>query len=171
MNSIILSSIVLLGFSVHSEGTLWSLADSNGSSSDAFDFDYYGERYQFCQASFGSASTFYTGTKLVNEAECRFPIKSSGSVNGSTTFKLLTLLGQEETSWKYGTRNEVPDNAIPCEDQDIENCFLGVSVYSDGICREAPGKISASHNMIYMQVKGKFYRCPFYFYLTTTMNP
>ncbi|TRY75304.1 hypothetical protein TCAL_15669 [Tigriopus californicus] len=130
MNSIILSSIVLLGFSVHSEGTLWSLADSNGSSSDA-----------------------------------------SGSVNGSTTFKLLTLLGQEETSWKYGTRNEVPDNAIPCEDQDIENCFLGVSVYSDGICREAPGKISASHNMIYMQVKGKFYRCPFYFYLTTTMNP
>lgn len=170
MNSII--CIVLFGVFVQSQGALWSLADSNDSEK-AFEFKYYNNHYQFCQASHGSASTFYTGTKKVEETECQFPIKSSASVNASSTFKLLTLLGQEETSWKYGNRDEVPDNAIPCEDEDIEDCFLGVSIYSDGICKESPGKISANDNMIYMQVKGKFYRCPFFFYLTTTteINP
>ena len=57
----------------------------------------------------------------------------------------------------------------------LGNCYLGVSLYSDGICDESIGKIDAKEGMIYMSVNdNKPYQlseCPFYMYLTVKESP
>lgn len=47
------------GIAVQSQGALWSLADSNDSEK-AFEFKYYNNHYQFCQASHGVSSHYFS---------------------------------------------------------------------------------------------------------------
>ena len=52
-----------------------------------------------------------------------------------------------------------------------DQCYLGVSLYSDGICHEGIGKINTEKGLIFMsknhhQKEVKI--CPFYMYLTST---
>ena len=44
--------------------------------------------------------------------------------------------------WKWAYPGDIPDHAVRCEDTDLGECYLGVSMYSDGICQEFTGKIS-----------------------------
>ena len=58
----------------------------------------------------------------------------------------------------------------------LGNCYLGVSLYSDGICDESIGKIDAKEGMIYMSVNNwnkpyQLSECPFYMYLTVKVSP
>jgi len=53
----------------------------------------------------------------------------------------------------------------------IGNCYLGVSLYSDGICEESTGKIDTKEGMIFMSIDKKLSECPFYMYLTVKEAP
>ena len=74
--------------------------------------------------------------------------------------------------WKWAYYGDIPENAVPCADTTMSkgNCYLGVSMYSDGICRESTGKIDAKEGMIYMSVDDELSECPFYMFLTVK-NP
>ena len=52
----------------------------------------------------------------------------------------------------------------------IGDCYLGVSLYSDGICREIVGKINPSKGLIHMSQDQEAFICPFFLYLTVTME-
>ena len=57
---------------------------------------------------------------------------------------------------------------VPCSDPDIPRgqCYLGRSVYSDGICDgKAVGKINLQQGLIYTVRKGQRQTCPFYMML------
>ena len=75
--------------------------------------------------------------------------------------------------WKWAYPGEIPKNAVPCDDTQMggpQNCYLGVSLYSDGICVESIGKIDPTENKIHMSIltseQKKSEWCPFYMYLT-----
>ena len=72
----------------------------------------------------------------------------------------------EETEMKWAYPENVPKNAVRCDDTQLGGtCFLGVSMYSDGLCEENIGKID-KNGKIHMNIKGKYDWCPFYMYLT-----
>lgn len=76
---------------------------------------------------------------------------------------------RDKLGWEWAYHGEVPANAIACEDTHLggsNNCYLGVSMYSDGICKEAIGKIEAEEGMIHMSVNRESHICPFFLYLT-----
>ena len=68
--------------------------------------------------------------------------------------------------WKWAYYGDIPENAVACDDNSLENCYLGVSMYSDGICRESIGKIDANEGMIHFSMNREPYMCPFFMYLT-----
>ncbi|XP_023329266.1 uncharacterized protein LOC111701988 isoform X2 [Eurytemora carolleeae] len=111
----------------------------------------------------------------------------SGKVVSSAEFLLLTSTSTEVVDWKYCTNP--PDTAINC---DLQNgptketfltfllsmlshflpffkvsidgdCYLGQSVYSDGICHESLGPIQGG--VVNMVIRDKVSRCPFKLYL------
>ena len=51
--------------------------------------------------------------------------------------------------WKWAYYGDIPENAVPCADTAMSkgNCYLGVSMYSDGICQESTGKIITAHGV------------------------
>ena len=71
--------------------------------------------------------------------------------------------------WKWAYQGDIPENAVPCDDTQMggtPNCFLGVSLYSDGICEESIGKIDMTKNKIHMSLEKKADWCPFYMFMT-----
>ena len=85
--------------------------------------------------------------------------------------QVLVLNQGDEMRWKWAYPGEIPENAVPCDDSQMggpPNCFLGVSLYSDGICVESIGKINPTENKIHMSLisEKKSEWCPFYMYLT-----
>lgn len=71
--------------------------------------------------------------------------------------------------WKWAYYGDIPENAVACDDMLLggqENCYLGVSLYSDGICRESIGKIDVGDGMMHFSIDQEAYMCPFYMYLT-----
>ncbi|XP_023329267.1 uncharacterized protein LOC111701988 isoform X3 [Eurytemora carolleeae] len=87
----------------------------------------------------------------------------SGKVVSSAEFLLLTSTSTEVVDWKYCTNP--PDTAINCDLQvSIDgDCYLGQSVYSDGICHESLGPIQGG--VVNMVIRDKVSRCPFKLYL------
>ena len=87
-------------------------------------------------------------------------------------FQLLTLSEGDEMSWKWAYPGDIPPNAVRCADTQIEDeCYLGVSLYSDGICLELGGKIDTNGRMIHMTMNREPHRCPFFMYLTIKEAP
>ena len=93
--------------------------------------------------------------------------------------QVLGLVEGEVMGWGWASYGEVPSHAVPCydnvspstisdgqEDANSNTCYLGVSMYSDGICSEAPGKIEMAENMIKMSIGRKQFECPFFMFLT-----
>ena len=83
--------------------------------------------------------------------------------------QILAYDKQEQFAFTYpATMTSIPSNAVVCKDADIPEgmCFFGKSVYSDSICDEMIGKINAADGLIYMAVKGRVERCPFFQFLT-----
>ena len=64
----------------------------------------------------------------------------------------------EEIAWKWAYKGQIPENAVPCDDTQLggtSNCFLGQSLYGDGICQESIGKIDPVEDKIHMTKKGR----------------
>eukprot|EP00095_Tigriopus_kingsejongensis_P005681 maker-scaffold2905_size11406-snap-gene-0.2 protein:Tk05681 transcript:maker-scaffold2905_size11406-snap-gene-0.2-mRNA-1 annotation:"hypothetical protein LOTGIDRAFT_238094" len=136
---------------------------SNGFPANTYGFDYYSKTYYFCQTlDYDGHARF--GTLLSTENACSFANVEHNQVHSSDTFQVLTLGPGEVTSWIYSD-TVVPNNAVPCQDIETNACHIGVSVYGDGICREAPGKIFNQTNMVHMQISQAVYKCPFHSYL------
>ena len=55
---------------------------------------------------------------------------------------------------------------IYLDDQMGEDCYLGASMYSDGICEEHIGKINPTKGLIHMSKGRQPFMCPFFMYLT-----
>ena len=61
----------------------------------------------------------------------------------------------------------VPPNAVSCLDVDLPDCYLGHTVYGDGLCAEKIGKASPdAERVYYTSADGEdFYKCIFVMYL------
>jgi len=120
----------------------------------------------------------FTGTITEGTTVCQYVNTETQDVQVSSTYKVLTRSEGDETGWKWAYYGDIPENAVPCADSlmDEGNCYLGVSLYSDGICDESIGKIDAKEGMIYMSVNNwnkpyQLSECPFYMYLTVKVSP
>ena len=85
--------------------------------------------------------------------------------------QVLTLNEGDEMAWKWAYIGDIPANAVSCDDSVLggdDNCYLGVSMYSDGICRESIGKISADEGLIHFVMNQRPFMCPFFLYLTVS---
>ncbi len=81
--------------------------------------------------------------------------------------QVLSLTNGEVMGWGWAPYGEIPRDSVPCDDSALgsNNCFLGVSLYSDGICEEAVGKIDFDEAMIGMTYNRRPFHCPFFLYL------
>lgn len=121
----------------------------------------------FCQVFDIEQQKAFTGT-ITDEGEnvCQFVDTSNDEVGVSSDFEVLTLGKGDELGWKWAYPGDIPDHAVRCEDTDLGECYLGVSMYSDGICQEFSGKISPKDGLIYMSLDREPDICPFFMYLT-----
>ena len=65
-------------------------------------------------------------------------------------------------------RHRVPANAVPCPGTDATTsaCYLGRSVYGDGICDEGVGMVDVEEGLLHLIVRGEKSVCPFFQFLT-----
>jgi len=142
--------------------------------------DYFGyfppnsyDSIQFCRVNDNANKQTFTGTILNGEKSCDYiDFQDGEQVRSSNVYEVLTSSKKENLSWVWAYADGIPANAIPCTDKgDQDQCYLGVSLYSDGICHEGIGKINTEKGLIFMsknhhQKEVKI--CPFYMYLTST---
>lgn len=131
----------------------------------------FGTPIHFCQAVDNVSGQLFTGTFNEGESVCTFVDTETKEIGISKHFEVLVLNQGDEMRWKWAYPGEIPENAVPCDDSQMggpPNCFLGVSLYSDGICVESIGKINPTENKIHMSLisEKKSEWCPFYMYLT-----
>lgn len=88
---------------------------------------------------------------------------------------MLSLSPGDEIGWKWAAFGDVPANAVHCgaggtlmeaNSNNNNNCYLGVSLYSDGICSESIGKIDLAEGLMYMSIGRESFVCPFFMFLT-----
>lgn len=86
----------------------------------------------------------------------------------SFIFQIL-VEGNDEAphDWKYNWENSelIPEGAFKCTDEGIDNCYLGLSLYGDGVCDEGIGNIDASERIHIFPTHQEKAKCPFYLYL------
>eukprot|EP00088_Acartia_fossae_P018965 TRINITY_DN21001_c0_g1_i5.p1 TRINITY_DN21001_c0_g1~~TRINITY_DN21001_c0_g1_i5.p1 ORF type:complete len:173 (+),score=21.19 TRINITY_DN21001_c0_g1_i5:30-521(+) len=125
------------------------------------------DKKNFCMFTEGDKE--YIGTVSQGQSGCQGLLRTGSKVKISDSFKSLTKDGNEKIGWKYCTGHKKPTRAIPCDDSKAlgaGDCFLGESVYGDGICHEELGFIQG--RFVYMIHNGKKSRCPFRLYLVET---
>lgn len=122
----------------------------------------------FCQVYDRKLAKAFTGTISEGEKVCQFVDTSNEKVRVSSDYEVLTLDKGDEVGWKWAYPKTVPINAVSCDDSVLgpSNCYLGVSMYSDGICQESSGKISPDEGLIHMSMDREYELCPFFMYLT-----
>ena len=93
---------------------------------------------------------------------------AGGVEKEGTEFEVLVRLESEkEHGWKYHSPRDphVPEDAVKCQHPGIEACYLGLSLYGDGVCDEGIGTIDQKARMMTFPRDGEVRRCPFYMYL------
>ena len=93
---------------------------------------------------------------------------ASGVEKEGTEFEVLVRqVSEGEHKWKYHNPRDpgVPEDAVTCQQPGIEACYLGLSLYSDGICDEGIGTIDQRARMMSFPRDGRVRRCPFFMYL------
>merc|ERR1719350_743825 len=128
---------------------------------------------QFCRVHDNVNKQTFTGTISNGEKSCDYIYFQDGEqVRGSNVYEVLTSSKNENLSWVWSYADEIPANAIPCTDHQLgDQCYLGVSLYSDGICHEGIGKINSEKGLIFMSKNHQEVKlCPFYMYLTSTVT-
>ncbi|ESP01911.1 hypothetical protein LOTGIDRAFT_238094 [Lottia gigantea] len=118
----------------------------------------------FCEVFNAAKDSYITGTMEKSAKTCEYEL--DGKYKSSSTYNVLTTQPGFQSSWKYSDKF-VPSGAIKCN-QGV-NCYIGQSVYGDGICSELPGKIFYNpvlkRSQMIMVKDGKVYKCPFTTYL------
>merc|ERR1712025_25286 len=126
---------------------------------------------------------FLIGHLVEGREDC---IYTDGQTAGSADkgFQVLTIantetLSSESLGWKFLPRDDSPpENGVPCdlEGEGDQACYLGMAVYSDGICVEALGFIDLEEKKVFMaqwdsSMSGVVLKtCPFYIYLVIEDN-
>ncbi len=73
----------------------------------------------------------------------------------------------EHVKWQVSARDgRVPHGAVDCDDADVGSCFLGKSMYGDGICEKGLGKIDVDANTLHLVKRGKMHKCPYFAFVT-----
>ena len=93
---------------------------------------------------------------------------ADGVEKEGTEFEVLVRLDSEKShDWKYSDPRApaVPEDAVTCQHPGIEACYLGLSLYGDGVCAEGIGTIDQTARMVSFPRDGQVQRCPFYMYL------
>ncbi|KAK6173943.1 hypothetical protein SNE40_017309 [Patella caerulea] len=119
--------------------------------------------YYFCEVVVSSkGGQRIPGTLKPTDNSCKYEV--DGAVKSSTVFNVLVNPSGASVKWKYvSPRAGVPVGAVKCHEGD--NCYLGQSIYGDGICEELPGKIFSGQTQMIMTNDKKVFRCPFKMYL------
>merc|ERR1712059_39749 len=118
------------------------------------------EDYYFCRVG------DKVGHLKANDKTCVYP--GDGSAATSKTFDVLVAAKDDVLGWKYS--KTPPASAVDCNlgNRKELNCYLGQSVYSDGICVEYLGYIEygPKYGSIYMATRyDEIETCPFFMFL------
>lgn len=148
----------------HSESYNWVDAPKGVVPLGTYEFELYHEVHHFCEAR-DDEGQLHTGTFTNKEKICVYVNVKEKRVESSDKFQVLTLDPNEKAVWKH-TETEIPANAVPCDDKESEECYLGMAFYSDGLCQQAPGKVFLKMHRIFMHIGPKLAICPFFNYLT-----
>merc|ERR1712055_204930 len=123
--------------------------------------------YYFCRVEV-KPNSFSVGHLGADDTTCVYP--GDGIAESSDKFQVLVRASNDNLGWKY-SRTPV-EGAVDCSLQEIlgnskeSDCYLGQSVFSDGICVEDLGYIAASEGRIYMADRSDTINtCPFYLFL------
>ncbi|KAK6172050.1 hypothetical protein SNE40_018014 [Patella caerulea] len=102
--------------------------------------------FYFCEVTTAEGQKI-PGTLKSTDNSCKY--ESNGSVTSSTEFSILSNPNGAKIDYKYRPANKPPPSgAVKCNEGSY--CFLGKSVYNDGICEELPGKIVAPRGQLIM---------------------
>ena len=106
----------------------------------------------------------YTGVHRNSENVCKYI--ADGVEREGAEFELLVRPDSEkEHDWKYHSGSNIPESAVTCEHAGIEECYLGLSLYGDGVCTEGIGTIDQKARMMSFPRDGRIHRCPSFMYL------
>ncbi|KAK6173944.1 hypothetical protein SNE40_017310 [Patella caerulea] len=105
--------------------------------------------------------------KPPDNSSCKY--EEDAVVKSSTVFNVLVNPGGTALKWVYRSplMTGVPAGAVKCHEGD--NCYLGQSVHSEGICAELPGKIFSDQTQMIMTNDKGIFKCPFKMYFVETM--
>merc|ERR1712179_496290 len=118
------------------------------------------KNFYFCRVE--EAGSYIVGHLEAGKKQCAYP--RQGKTARTDKFKVLVTSGK--LGWRYG--GSPPTGAVDCElTKQNSDCYLGQSVYSDGICHEDLGFITPSIRRITMadRTGAEVSTCPFFFFL------
>ncbi|KAK6172051.1 hypothetical protein SNE40_018015 [Patella caerulea] len=101
---------------------------------------------------------------VTNNGKCEYEV--DGEVKSSSSYNVLVRPEGVHTGWKYSS-GQPPVGAVKCHEG--SQCYLGMSIYTDGLCEELPGKIFADKKQMIMTSGEKVYKCPSKLYLVEKM--
>ncbi len=77
---------------------------------------------------------------------------------------MLTASPGEKYRFVYSA--DAPSSAVSCGDDGDGSCFLGASIYGDGICEEGVGTVDADEGIVTTANRwDEAVKCPFVMYL------
>ncbi|TRY72587.1 hypothetical protein TCAL_00169 [Tigriopus californicus] len=165
MNTVLASVCFVLVGLVNSGWTLqWESADQ-GIPRNTYIHDVFGgpESFYFCRGM-DATGHLRTGTMSKGQTACGLVGYESNIANYANSFEVLTISPGDKIGSKYHSRGDpIPQNAIPCMDFGTNQCFLGESVYNDGLCVEMPGKVYVDRERVLMNYKGQMKTCGSFF--------
>ena len=140
-----------------------------GLESVAVHYEYHHDDYYFCQEEDPERGIL---DGAVNKDTEICEIIFGDEIIQTQHFKVLKLSPDEtESHFEHETEDHpIPKGAVPCQDKDVPKgkCFLGQSVYTEGICWEGLGKINTEEHLIHMTFNGTETVCPFFMFLVTS---
>uniref|UniRef100_A0A0K2U0Z6 Uncharacterized protein n=1 Tax=Lepeophtheirus salmonis TaxID=72036 RepID=A0A0K2U0Z6_LEPSM len=169
------TSIFLLSLSSSAFSVKWIEAQNGEIPENAVKFKHSYTEYTntvYCRAKDEESDNLHSGIMHEGEEACEYPIVSSNSVAYASEYEILSLDdSKDRIQFRFRLPGEpVPPGAVKCHDDEIEDCYFGRSMYSDGICEEELGKIDPSSELIYVAAYKEVHACPFFLYLTDSAS-
>ncbi|CAB4062490.1 unnamed protein product [Lepeophtheirus salmonis] len=146
------TSIFLLSLSSSAFSVKWIEAQNGEIPENAVKFKHSYTEYTntvYCRAKDEESDNLHSGIMHEGEEACEYPIVSSNSVAYASEYEILSLDdSKDRIQFRFRLPGEpVPPGAVKCHDDEIEDCYFGRSMYSDGICEEELGKIDPSSEL------------------------
>lgn len=122
------------------------------------------QKHYFCRVKNQNSNTqeFIVG-HMKGVSGCKYP--NAGQSETSQVFQILVEESDDILDWKYIGRGKPHSQAVPCDlITSGGDCYLGQSVYSDGICIEQVGFINTRDQLVVMAYNQEVRSCPFFSY-------